>query len=148
MKNNNQYGLRKPISYKFMSIDQVKLFFQHLQFAAEQKKLYFTFTKTKDLEMILKILQKAHFISGYTQNTVDNEFKIFLSYDMQGGCVIKEIKTVSSVKQRIVINTKQIQTYLNDYPYSIAIIRTRNGIMNIKECWENRVGGEVIAYLK
>jgi ribosomal protein S8 len=30
----------------------------------------------------------------------------------------------------------------------MAIIRTRNGIMNIKDCWTNRVGGEFIAYLK
>lgn len=134
MIHKNIYGIRKPISSKFMSIDQIKLFFQHLQFAANQKKLYFTFNKSQDLEEILNILQKAHFIAGYTKNTSDNHFKVFLSYDIQGCCVIKEIKTVSSVRQRITITTKQIRTYLNDYPYSLAIIRTRNGILNIKDC--------------
>jgi len=148
MKNKNQYGIRKPISYRFMSIDQIKLFFQHLEFAASQKRLYFTFTKTNDLGAILQILQKAHFIAGYTEDSDTNQFKIFLTYDIQGTCVIKEVKTVSSVRQRIIINTKQIKAYLNDYPYSLALVRTRNGIMNIRECWENRVGGELIAYIK
>ena len=148
MKNKNAYGIRKPISSKFMSIDQIKLFFQQLNIAAEQKKLYFTFNKSQDLEVILNILQKSHFIAGFTKNTSDNHFKIFLSYDINGCCVLKEMKTVSSVRQRITITTKQIRTFLNDYPYSTAIIRTRNGIMNIKDCWENRIGGEVIAYLK
>lgn len=148
MKRKNIYEIRQPISSKFMSIDQIKLFFQHLQLAADKKRLYFTFHKSQDLEIILNILQKAHFIAGYTKNTSDNHFKIFLSYDIQGYCVIKEIKTVSSVRQRITITTKQIRTYLNDYPYSMAIIRTHNGIMNIKDCWDNRIGGEVIAYLK
>jgi ribosomal protein S8 len=134
MKTKNVYGIRKPISQKFMSIDQIKLFFQHLELAKVQKKLYFTFTHTNDLETILMILQKAHFIAGFAKDNIEKKFKIFLSYDMLGTCVIKEAKTVSSVRQRIIINTKQIKAYLNDYPYALAIIRTRNGIMNIKDC--------------
>ena len=133
-KMKNTYGIRKAISQKFMSIDQIKLFFQHLQFAASQQKLYFSFKKSKDLEVILTLLQKSHFIAGFTKNTSDTDFKIFLSYDIQGICVIKEIKTVSSVRQRITINTKQIKAYLHDYPYSVALIRTRTGIMEIKDC--------------
>lgn len=148
MKNKNIYETKKPISSRFMSMTQIKLFFQKLQVSAATKKLYFTFSKSHDLETILNILQKSHFIAGYTKNTSDNHFKIFLSYDIQGCCVIKEVKTVSSARQRITITTKHIRAFLNDYPYSLAIIRTNNGIMNIKDCWENRVGGEIIAYLK
>jgi ribosomal protein S8 len=132
--NNSLNNNKKPLSSKFMSVDRIQVFFQQLKSAATQKKLYFTFSKSQDLETILNILQKGHFIAGYTKNTSDNHFKIFLSYDIQGLCVIKEVKTVSSVKLRITITTKQIQNYLNDYPYSMAIIRTRNGIMNIKDC--------------
>lgn len=148
MKKENNYEIRKPISQKFMSIDQIKLFFQHLQLASIQQKLYFSFKKSKDLETILTLLQKNHFISGYTKNTSDTDFKVFLSYDIKGCCTLKEVKTVSSVRQRIVINTKQIRVFLNDYPYAMALIRTNIGIMSLKECWEHRIGGEVIAYLK
>ena len=148
MKGKNIYGLRKPISYKFMSIDQINYFFHCLQLAIVQKKLYFTFTQNKDLETILTILQKSHFIAGFTKDTVENKFKIFLSYDILGTCVIKEAKPVSSVRQRMIINIKQIKAFLHDYPYCLAIVRTRNGIKDIKECWNERVGGEVIAYIK
>lgn len=131
-----------------MSLQEIKLFLHQLKTAAIQKKLYFMFKNSQDLENILIILQHAHLISGFTKNTPDNFVKIFLAYDIKGCCVIKEIISVSSVRQRIIINTKQIKTYLNDYPYSIAIIRTRLGILNIKDCWNKRVGGEFLAYLK
>lgn len=145
---NTNKMTKKPTSENFMRLDQMQEFFQKLQFAAIQKKLYFSFKKNKDLEVILNILQKSHFIAGYTKNDLDEDFKIFLSFDMHGSCVIKEIKTVSKVSKRVIINTKDIKAYLNDYPYSIALVRTRNGIMNIKDCWESRIGGEFIAYLK
>lgn len=129
-----------------MTVKAVKLFFQQLQYAASQKKLYFSYKGSQDLESILNILQHAHFIAGYTKT--ENTFQIFLCYDMLGNCVINEIQTVSSIRQRVVINIKQIRVFLNDYPYSLAIIRTKDGIMNIKTCWEKKIGGEVIAYIK
>jgi len=147
MKKQNIYGIRKAISNNYMSIPQIKLFFQHLQKAGFEQKLFFPFKKNKDLESILNILQEAHLIAGYTKNTSDDHFKIFLNYDINGLCVIKEMKPVSSVRQRIIINTKQIKAYLNDYPYGVAIIRTRDGIKTIRECWEKKIGGEFIAYL-
>lgn len=134
MKKQNIYGIRKAISKRYMSIPQIKLFFQHLQKAGFEQKLYFSFKKSKDLESILNILQEKHFIAGYTKNTSEEYFKIFLNYDLYGICVIKEMKPVSSVRQRIIINTKQMKAYLNDYPYGLALIRTKKGIMNIKEC--------------
>lgn len=134
MNYQNKYGVRTALSKKHMSITQIKLFFQHLQEAAFEQKLYFSFKKSQDLETILNILQQAHLIAGYTKNTSDDHFKIFLSYDINGMCVIKEIKAVSSVRQRMIINIKQIKAYLNDYPYGLAIIRTRNGIMTVKDC--------------
>jgi len=139
---------RKPISNTVMRLDQMQEFFQKLELAATQKKLYFSFKKTKDLENILTILQKSHFIAGYSKNDLDENLKIFLSFDMHGSCIIKEIQTVSKKSKRVIMNIKNIKAYLNDYPYATALIRTRNGIMNVKECWENRIGGEFIAYLK
>jgi ribosomal protein S8 len=130
----NVYGIRKAISKKYMSIEQIKLFFQHLQLAAIEQRLYFSFKKSQDLEAILNILQKSHFIAGYTKNTSEEYFKIFLSYDMHGTCVLKEMQPVSSVRQRIIINTKQIKVYLNDYPYGLGLVRTKLGIISIKDC--------------
>lgn len=131
-----------------MSVKELNLFFQHLKFAGMQKKLYFVYKISQDLEQILNILQKAHFIAGYTKNRPDNLVRIFLSYDVQGDCVIKEIQIISSINQRIVMNLKQIKLYLNDYPYSLVIMRTRNGILNIKTCKDKCLGGEVLAFVK
>lgn len=134
MKKENIYGIRKAVSKNSMNTEQIKLFCQHLELATMKRALYFTFKKSKDLDAILTILQKFHFIAGYTKYTSEEDFKIFLSYDMQGTCVIKEIKAVSSIRQRSLINTKQAKAFLNDYPYALGLIRTRNGIMTIKEC--------------
>lgn len=139
---------RKPISNTIMRLDEMQEFFQKLELAAIQKKLYFLFKRTPDLENILIILQKSHFIAGYSKNDLEENLKIFLSFDMHGSCTIKEIQIVSKRSKRVIMNTKNMRAYLNDYPYATALIRTRKGIMDVKDCWENRIGGEFIAYLK
>lgn len=117
-----------------MNLFELKKFFQQLQLATIQKKLYFSFQNNKDLDEILKILQKSHLIVGYTKNNPDNLVKIFLRYDIKGLCIIQDIKTVSSLRQRKIINIKQIKAFLNDYPYATALIRTRRGILSINDC--------------
>jgi ribosomal protein S8 len=131
-----------------MNLFELKKFFQQLQLATIQKKLYFSFQNNQDLDDILKILQKKHLIVGYTKNNPDNLVKIFLRYDIKGVCVIQEIKTVSSIRQRRIISVKQIKAFLNDYPYAVALIRTRRGILSLNECWNHRIGGEFLVYLK
>ena len=139
---------QKQVDNSKMNLQDLNRFIQKLQLASTQKKLYITFRLSKDLEDILIILQRAHLISGYTKNLPDTLVKIFLAYDIQGSCIIKEIKVVSTLKQRLIINTKQVKAYLNDYPYSVALIRTCKGILNIKTCRDLRIGGEFLAYVK
>lgn len=131
-----------------MNFLELKKFFQHLKRATIQKKLYITYKNSQDLTDILKILQKAHIIGGYTKNNTDNLVKIFIRYDINGNSVIQEITTVSSARQRIIINTKYIHAFLNDYPYSLALVRTRIGILNIKDCLSYKIGGEFLVYIK
>jgi ribosomal protein S8 len=136
-----------------MKIFDLQNFFHQLQLATKQRKLYFVYKNSKDLTDILKILQKTHIISGYTEILSDTKYvsgfvKIFLRYDIKGDSVIKEIITVSAMRQRLIINYKQIKTFLNDYPYVLALIRTRLGILDIKTCEAHRIGGEFLAYIK
>jgi ribosomal protein S8 len=126
-----------------------KDFFQRLQLATIQKNLYIVYKYSKDLNDILKVLQQAHLIGGYTKNHPKNPtfVKITLEYDIKGDSVLKKITAVSSIRQRIIINNKQIKRFKHDYPYVIALIRTRIGILSIKDCETYRIGGEFLAYI-
>lgn len=141
----NQVDNMKKISKNYMNLNQIQQFFLQLKYELGQKSLYMSFRKSKDLLMILNILQEAYLISGYT--ILNEEFKIFLKYDLQGNPIIKETKFVSSAAKRVLLTRKNLKFYFNDYPYGMVIIRTRYGIINIKECLKKGIGGEVLAYL-
>jgi ribosomal protein S8 len=107
-----------------MNIFELNQFFNQLNLAIIQKKLVFISKFSQDLSTILQGLQKSNFIVGYSKNHSNNIVKIFLRYDIKGNCVIKKVKFVSSQKQRIIINNKQLKVFLNNYPYAVGFIRT------------------------
>jgi ribosomal protein S8 len=127
-----------------------KDFFQRLQEATIQKKLYIVYNYSNDLNEICKILQQTHLIGGYTKNHRKNPtfVKISLEYDIKGDSVLQKITPVSSIKQRIIINNEKIKRFKHDYPYVVALIRTRRGILSINDCETYRIGGEFLAYIK
>lgn len=131
-----------------MTLISINKFFQELRIASIEKKLFFFFNSSQGLEQILKSLQKIHFLSGFSYTKNRLKIKIFLRYDLRGDCVFKELIKVSSERKRVLINIKQIKIFLNDYPYSTALIRTSSGILNIQECNHRSIGGEFLVYLK
>ena len=130
-----------------MNLIELNIFFCKLKNASLKKKLFFFFRASKDLEKILKNLQKIHFITGFGYLKDKTNFQIFLRYDTTGSSVIKQIENVSSSGHRIIINKQKVKTFLNNYPYSTAIIKTSQGMLNIQECFNRRIGGELLVYI-
>jgi len=131
-----------------MRVTEIIFFFKQLKTASIEKKLFFCFRASNDLEQIVKGLQKIHFLSGFSYTKDKLKIKVFLRYDLKGYCVFQELRTVSSIGKRLVIKAQQIRIFLNDYPYSTALIRTSKGILNIQECNKRRIGGEFLVYFK
>lgn len=131
-----------------MIISEINFFFKQLKLAGIQRKLFFSFRASTEIQQLLKPLQKLHLISGFLYKKNKKYITIFLRYDRNGFCVFQEIKTVSSIRQRVLISFQQIKLFKNDYPYSTPIIWTAQGFLSIQDCLERRIGGELIVYFK
>lgn len=103
---------------------------------------------TKMTAEIARILKEEGFINGYSveENPQGNKLSLKLKYgDIKKERVIMGLKRISKPGLRVYVKHDELPTVLNDL--GIAIISTSQGIMTNKAARENKLGGEVLAYI-
>ena len=97
---------------------------------------------------IADILVREGNIKAYeiVEKPVQNDILITLKYSpVKGQKVVTGLKRVSSPGLRIYAGTDNLPKVLNGM--GIAILSTSKGILTDKEAREQRIGGEVLAYV-
>ena len=97
---------------------------------------------------IADILVREGDIKGYeiVENPVQNDILITLKYaPVKGQKVVTGLKRVSTPGLRVYAGVDNLPKVLNGM--GIAILSTSKGILTDKEAREQRIGGEVLAYV-
>lgn len=96
---------------------------------------------------ILKILEREGFIGGFSVNELEkNKKTITVKLKYKGNRrVINGIKRISKPGLRIYVESDKVPYVYNGL--GTAILTTSKGLMTDKEARENKIGGEVIAYV-
>ncbi len=103
---------------------------------------------TKMTLEIAKILKEEGYISEFSEDksTQGNKLSLTLKYgDNKKERVIVGLKRISKPGLRVYVKHDELPTVLNGL--GIAIISTSKGIMTDKTARENKLGGEVLAYI-
>ncbi|ATZ17017.1 30S ribosomal protein S8 [Williamsoniiplasma luminosum] len=94
---------------------------------------------------IAEILKKEGFITGYKINQ-ENKNEITIEMKYKGKIrVIQGLKKISKPGLRVYAPASEIPQVLNGL--GIAIVSTSKGIMTDKQARQEKVGGEVIAFV-
>lgn len=96
---------------------------------------------------IAKILKEEGFISDYKikKNNVQNDIVLGLKYGENKERVITGLKRISKPGLRVYAKAEEVPSVLNGL--GIAIISTSKGLMTDKNARNQKLGGEVIAYI-
>ena len=96
---------------------------------------------------IAEILKREGFIADYEYVKKDNgdELNLTLKYGDKKERVITGLKRISKSGLRVYAKCEELPRVLNGL--GIAIISTSKGLMTDKEAREQKLGGEVLAYI-
>ena len=96
---------------------------------------------------IAEILKREGYIEeyNYEKNTTGDKLTLTLKYGAKKERVITGLKRISKSGLRVYAKASEIPRVLNGL--GIAIISTSKGLMTDKEAREQRLGGEVLAYI-
>ena len=96
---------------------------------------------------IAEILKKEGYIDDYSyeKNITGDKLTLTLKYGDRKERVITGLKRISKSGLRVYAKAPEIPRVLNGL--GIAIISTSKGLMTDKEAREQRLGGEVLAYI-
>ena len=103
---------------------------------------------TKMTNEIARILKEEGYIYAYSEEKSPQGNKLLLSLkygDNKKERVIIGLKRISKPGLRVYVKQDELPTVLNGL--GIAIISTSKGIMTDKTARENKLGGEVLAYV-
>jgi small subunit ribosomal protein S8 len=96
---------------------------------------------------IAEILKREGFIrdAEYIEDNKQGIIRIFLKYGPNNEKVITGLKRISKPGLRVYVKANEIPRVLRGL--GIALLSTSKGILTDKEAREQKVGGEVIAYI-
>ena len=96
---------------------------------------------------IAEILKKEGFIrdAEYIEDSKQGILRIFLKYGANNEKVITGLKRISKPGLRVYAKSTEVPRVLRGL--GIAILSTNKGIVTDKEARQQRVGGEVLAYI-
>ena len=102
---------------------------------------------TNITKRIAAILKEEGYISEFSDNAEDKKMlDLTLKYgDNKKERVITGLKRISKPGLRVYVKHEELPRVLNGL--GIAIISTSKGIMTDKKARENKLGGEVLAYI-
>jgi len=125
-------------------MDTIANVLTHIRNASAVKKQNCLVRHSKMAEELLKILKKAGYIADYKieEKGIKKNIRIFLSYDVSGKSVIREIKRVSKPGRRVYSTIDKLPKVLGGI--GILVLTTNKGLMTDKEAREAGIGGEVM----
>ncbi len=96
---------------------------------------------------IAEILKKEGYIADYKyeKSATSDKLTLTLKYGAKKERVITGLKRISKSGLRVYAKSTEVPRVLNGL--GIAIISTSKGLMTDKEAREQRLGGEVLAYI-
>lgn len=98
-------------------------------------------------EKILNIFKEEGYIKNFrvTTETGHKNIIVYLKYSETGESVIRGLKKVSKPGGRVYVNSKNLVTVLGGL--GNGVVSTSRGIKTVKECLQERVGGEYICQI-
>ncbi|WP_313350290.1 30S ribosomal protein S8 [Exiguobacterium sp.] len=99
------------------------------------------------LEMPASTIKREGFIRDveYLEDSKQGTLRVFLKYGASNERVITGLKRISKPGLRVYAKADEIPKVLGGL--GIAIVSTSKGVMTDKEARQQKVGGEVIAYI-
>ncbi|MGA8943440.1 MAG: 30S ribosomal protein S8 [Thermoactinomyces sp.] len=96
---------------------------------------------------IAEILKREGFIrdAEYIEDNKQGIIRVFLKYGANNEKVITGLKRISKPGLRVYVKANEIPRVLRGL--GIALLSTNKGILTDKEARQQKVGGEVIAYI-
>ena len=127
--------------------DKIADMLTRIRNANQLKYTNVTVIGTKMTLGIAEILKREGFIADYEYVKKDNgdELNLTLKYGEKKERVITGLKRISKSGLRVYAKCEDLPRVLNGL--GIAIISTSKGLMTDKEAREQKLGGEVLAYI-
>jgi small subunit ribosomal protein S8 len=96
---------------------------------------------------MLRILLEEGFINNFSLDSEKKPKKIsiMLKYSKDGESVIRNLTRISKCSRRVYVSKNEIPKVLGGL--GIAIMTTPKGILSDREARQQKVGGEVLAYI-
>lgn len=102
---------------------------------------------SKIKESIASIFKSEGYIKNYRIVTKGNkkDIIVFLKYNDVNESVIRGLKRISKPGRRVYVNTKNLNLVLGGL--GNGIISTSSGIKTVKQCLQEKVGGEYLCQI-
>ena len=128
-----------------MTTDKIGNMLTVIRNANQRKHYKLKINSSKLLVNITEILKKEGYIQDYKiSDDKKPVLTIYLKY-VKDQRVIRGLKRISKPGLRVYTNHKNLPKVLNGL--GLAIISTPKGVMSDKEAREQKLGGEVVAYV-
>lgn len=123
--------------------DQIGDFLTRIRNAGMAGHKYVEAPRSNIKVQIAKLLKEQGYIEDYEdqKDDVQGTVKVALKY-FERKPVIKEIKRVSKPGRRIYVNSKNLTRVKSGL--GIAIVSTSKGVLTVKDCEKQNLGGEVV----
>ena len=127
--------------------DPIADFLTRIRNANAQKHTSVTAPSSNTKVAIAEILKNEGFIKGYevTEDNKQNVIKLNLKYGRNDEKVITGLKRISKPGLRIYAKSEDIPKVLNGL--GIAIVSTSRGLVTDKVARNEKIGGEILAYV-
>ena len=102
---------------------------------------------SKMKESIANIFKEEGYIKNYriVEDGNKKDIIVYLKYNENNESVIRGLKRISKPGRRVYVNTKNLTLVLGGL--GNGIISTSSGIKTVKECLQNKVGGEYLCQI-
>jgi len=130
---------------KFSSTRRINNFFIGLYRCIKARHLYFYITTYKGFYPIIEDLYNEGILKGYKKTK--DIYKIYPRYSSSNRNIISRIKFVSKPGHRIFIRYKNFLKMKHWNTKVLGFVRTRFGIISIKDCMKFKIGGELLVLL-
>ena len=127
--------------------DPIADFLTRIRNANAQKHTSVTAPSSNTKVAIAEILKNEGFIKGYevTEDNKQNVIKLNLKYGRNDEKLITGLKRISKPGLRVYAKSEDIPKVLNGL--GIAIVSTSRGLVTDKVARNEKIGGEILAYV-
>lgn len=131
---------------KFASTRRINNFFIGLRRCIKARHLYFYITEYKGFNFVIEELYNEGILKGYKKLN-NNIYKIYPRYATSNRNLIHKIKFISKPGHKLFIRQKNLLKMKYWNSNVIGFIRTRFGILSIKDCIKYKIGGELLVLI-